>query len=357
MRPHPISEIFPAMEGEEFAALVEDIRKNGVRQPLVMYQGKILDGRNRWRACDKLGIKPKTTDYRGDDPVGFVLSLNLTRRHLNESQRAMVGAKIATLKHGGSRPHDDDEDEGEETQPAATRSKRQICHLNSPTIEKTAEKLNVGERSIRHARKVEESGTKELKRAVERGEVAVSTAAKLAEADPEVQRAAVKDHGKAAPAIAKKIAEEKREAPKPAPAIKTLGLDVPAEVMARAEKEQALVDKLDRLITEINRTYTEYETIRGGRNGLKTGQHHATALRDAVTAFKSIRGNRPASVCPHCKLWPELQKTCAVCRCAGFVGEADLERVEKVLLVEGDEAGVWINGQWRTLISLRGDDF
>lgn len=343
MKPHQIAEIFPSIEGAEFQALVDDIQKNGCIQPLVMYQGKILDGRNRWRACEKLGIKPKTTDYRGDDPIGFVLSLNLTRRHLNESQRAMVGAKIATLGKG-QRP---------ESEPGRDGS---IDPSGSKTIKKAAEKLNVSSGSIKRARKVEEEGTKELKRAVERGDVAVSVAAKLAEAEPEVQRAAVKDHGKDAPAIAKKIAEEKRDE-KPASPIKTLGLDVPAEVLARAEKEQALVDKLDRLITEINRTYTEYETARGGRTGLRTGQHHASALRDAVTAFKSIRGNRPVCVCPHCKLWPELQRTCAACRCAGFVGEADLEHVEKVLLVEGDEAGVWINGKWHTLISLRGGDF
>jgi hypothetical protein len=337
MKPHPIAEIFPDIEGAEFSALVEDIRKNGCLQPLVMYQGKILDGRNRWRACQKLGIKPKTVDYRGDDPVGFVLSLNLTRRHLTDDQRAMVGAKIAALGEG--RP---------KTPP--------IGGVKIPSTKETAKALQVAPRRIERARKIENEGTPELKEAVNRGDVSMSAAAVIAEAPAKVQKEAVKDHGKTAPAIAKKIAEEKKEA-KPASPIKTMGLEVPDAVLERAEKEQALVDKLDRLITEINRTYTEYETIRGGRNGLRAGQHYASALRDAVTAFKSIRGNRPASVCPHCKLWPELQKTCAACRCAGFVGDADLERVEKVLLVEGDEAGVWVNGQWRTLISLRGDDF
>jgi hypothetical protein len=339
MRPHPISEIFPAMEGAEFQALVDDIEKNGVRQPLVMYQGKILDGRNRAKACDKLGIKPKTVDYRGDDPVGFVLSLNLTRRHLNESQRAMVAAKLTTFEHGGVRSKSSKED----LKPSITQGQ-------------AATRLNVSKPSVERAAKVIKEGTKALAKAVESGDVPVAVAAKIATAPAEVQREAVKDHGKSAPAIAKRVEAEKKET-KPDSSIKTMGLEVPATVLERAEKEQAIIDKLDRLIAEINRTYTEYEAIRGGRNGLRTGQHYASALRDAVTAFKSIRGNRPASVCPHCKLWPELQKTCAACRCSGFVGEADLAHVEKVLLVEGDEAGVWMNGQWRTLISLRGDDF
>lgn len=339
MKPHPIAEIFPSIEGAEFDALVADIQKKGCIQPLVMYQGKILDGRNRWRACQKLGIKPKTVDYRGNDPIGYVLSLNLTRRHLNESQRGMVAAKIATLGKGNI---------GDSSRDA------------TPTVEEVAKKLNVSSGSIKRARKVEEKGTKELKRAVEAGSVPVSTAAVLSEAPAEVQREAARGGKKVAAELAKQIAvgktEEKREE-KPSCPIKTLGLDVSEQLLDRAAKEQALIDKLDRLIADINRTYTEYETIRGGRTGLRAGQHHATALRDAVTAFKAIRGARPACVCPHCKLIPEVQRTCAACRGSGFVGEADLQRIEKVLLVEGDEAGIWVNGQWRTLISLRGDDF
>lgn len=345
MKPHPIAEIFPDIDGEEFKALVDDIEKHGLRQPLVMYQGKILDGRNRWRACEKLGIKPKTTDYRGDDPVGFVLSLNLTRRHLTESQRAMVAARIANLPRGGDH-----------------RSQNQSANLHlggeiRPKIEQTAKTLQVSPRTVKHARKVVEEGTKELRQAVEKGEVAVSTAATLAEAPAAIQRAAVKDHGKDAPAIAKKIAEEKKdEAPDEEP-IKSLGLDIPKDVLARSEKERALVDKMSRLLADLQRTYTEYETVRGGREGLKSGQRHASALRDAATAFKTIRGQRPASVCPYCKLIPEQQKTCAACRSAGFIGEDDLKTVEECLLAEGDEAGIWIKGKWHTLIQLRGDDF
>lgn len=348
MKPHPIAEIFPDIDGAEFEALVEDIRKNGCLHPLVMYQGKILDGRNRWRACQKLGIKPKTTDYRGADPVGFVLSLNLTRRHLNDTQRAMVVAKIATLGQG--RP-------GTATVDSGDQKKVPTGTFNAPTIEKAAEILNVSERAAKRARKVETKGTPELKRALSAGDVALSTAADLAEAEPEIQRAAVKDHGRDAPAIARKIAEEKKEEESAEEPIKSLGLDIPKDVLARSEKERGLVDKMSRLLADLQRTYTEYETVRGGREGLKAGQRHASALRDAVAAFKSIRGQRPASVCPYCKLIPEQQRTCAACRASGFIGEDDLKTVEECLLAEGDEAGIWIKGKWHTLIALKGDDF
>jgi hypothetical protein len=168
-----------------------------------------------------------------------------------------------------------------------------------------------------------------------------------------------------------RVREEEKKAAEPAqpeiivpplPTIRTLGLDVPADVMAAAEKEQGLVDKMDRLLSELNRTYTAYQDVRGERVGLKTGQRHQTALKDAFDAFSTIRGQRPASVCPHCKLWPEIRKTCACCRSTGFVGKFDLEGVEKCLLAEGDEAGVWVategkRPQWRTMISMRGEDF
>jgi hypothetical protein len=335
------------MDGAEFDALVEDIKAHGLQQKLVMYQGKILDGRNRWRACEALGIKPKWVDYEGDDPLGHVLSLNLHRRHLDASQRAMVAARMATLKLGANQH---------------TKEGAQIC---APSQDEAAEKMTVSRRGVQSARAVVEHGTPALSAAVDRREVAVSVAGKIATAPKRVQREALKNHCKNAPAIAKRIDEEKKAAEPaqpeiivpPLPAIRTLGLDVPADVMAAAEKEQALVDKMDRLLSELKRTYTEYEAARGDRKGLKTGQHHTSALRDSLQAMNTIRGQRPASVCPYCKLLPEIRKTCASCRTAGFVGEFDLERAAKELLIEGDEAGVWVNGKWRTMISLRGEDF
>jgi hypothetical protein len=95
---------FPPMSDEAFAALVADIRENGLREAIVLYEGKILDGRNRYRACTEVGIEPitKQWDQRGD-ALSFVVSKNLHRGHLNESQRGMVAAKIATLRRGGDR--------------------------------------------------------------------------------------------------------------------------------------------------------------------------------------------------------------------------------------------------------------
>jgi len=97
MEYHPLAEIFPMIEGAEYDSLVEDIRLNGLHEPIWIYEDKILDGRNRWRACKDAKIEPKTREYRGKDALSFIVSLNLKRRHLSESQRGMVGARLLAI--------------------------------------------------------------------------------------------------------------------------------------------------------------------------------------------------------------------------------------------------------------------
>lgn len=95
---HEAANIFPMMSADEFAALVEDIRANGQRQPIYLHDGKIIDGRNRYRACQQLGIEPDTRVWDGAGSlVSFVVSLNLQRRHLTESQKGVVGERLLPM--------------------------------------------------------------------------------------------------------------------------------------------------------------------------------------------------------------------------------------------------------------------
>lgn len=95
---HAAADIFPLLEGAEFAELVDDIKANGQLKPIILHpDGSIMDGRNRYRACLEAGIGPVFQTWElGDDqdPFDVVLSLNLYRRHLTSSQKACVAAEI-----------------------------------------------------------------------------------------------------------------------------------------------------------------------------------------------------------------------------------------------------------------------
>jgi len=91
---HRYADIFPMMNEDDFNRLMEDVRENGLQEPIWLYEGKILDGRNRYKACQTLGIVPELRNYQGTKPLEFVLSLNLARRHLNSSQLAFVALEV-----------------------------------------------------------------------------------------------------------------------------------------------------------------------------------------------------------------------------------------------------------------------
>jgi N6-adenosine-specific RNA methylase IME4/ParB-like chromosome segregation protein Spo0J len=165
---HPLATLFPLLEGEEFDALVADIKAHGVHEPIVLYGGKILDGRNRYRACGAAGVEPTFAVYQGDDPVAYVVSLNLRRRHLSESQRAMAAAKLATLRDG-----------------------QRADLIEGLPIGRASALLNVGERTVARAREVQERGSAELVSAVERGAISVSAAADVATLPAQEQREVV----------------------------------------------------------------------------------------------------------------------------------------------------------------------
>ncbi len=157
---HELANLFPPMGGEEFAQLVADIKVNGLRLPIVLMGNKILDGRNRYRACKEAGVPVRTEQYDGTEPLEFVLSANLHRRHLNESQRAMIAARLANM-------------------PAHRSLRDKSANLQTSQPDAAA-KLHVSPRSVADAKKVRDTGSAVLVKRVESGEVAVSVAAKIA---------------------------------------------------------------------------------------------------------------------------------------------------------------------------------
>jgi N6-adenosine-specific RNA methylase IME4 len=162
LKAHPLADLFPLLNGAAFDALVEDIRVHGVQERITTHDGLILDGRNRYRGAIAAGVPCPTRVYDGDDPLGFVISANLKRRHQNESSRAMTAAKLATRERGGDQ-----------------RSDQSANLRNGLTTEQAAQQFSISTRSIESARKVREQGTAKLIDAAEQGVIPVSAAAQL----------------------------------------------------------------------------------------------------------------------------------------------------------------------------------
>ena len=178
MKPHPLSEIFPMLEGEELQALADDIKANGLRDPVVLHEGMILDGRNRWAACRRLRMKQvETVQFDGADPLAFVLSKNVHRRHMTVSQRAMLAAKLVTVRQG-------------------QRTDLAELPATLPEVDqaKAAELMRVGERTVRDAKAVQERGTAAEVEAVRTGTETVTRAAKIIhDKERDIRKAAADD--------------------------------------------------------------------------------------------------------------------------------------------------------------------
>ena len=184
---HPLANIFPLIDGQAYDDLKADIFKHGVRETIWLYEGKILDGRNRYRAACELDIPfVGFKVFDGDDAAAFVVSLNLHRRHLNEAQRGMVAAKLANMAQG----------QRTDIQPSA--------NLQNVSQSDAAEMLNVSTRTVASAKKVIEEAPQEVVQAVERGSMSVSLAAKVA-ALPEADKAEI---AASSPETIKEVAQD-----------------------------------------------------------------------------------------------------------------------------------------------------
>jgi hypothetical protein len=177
---HDLADIFPMLAGDEATALAQDILEHGLREPITLFEGKILDGRNRYIACCDVGVEPRFTPYTGDSPVAYVVSRNLRRRHLDESQRALLARKLATLDQG----------------------QRQTGKFAGVTTQaKAASMLNVSERLVRTAGAVIDEAVPEIVNAVEKGDLSVSAAAKFAKQPKDKQAKQIAESATPADAV------------------------------------------------------------------------------------------------------------------------------------------------------------
>jgi hypothetical protein len=178
---HPAASLFPLMTDAEIDALAEDMAANGQREPIILFRGQILDGRNRLLACARKGIAPKFHNELPADPYVYAASVNLHRRHLDASQRAMIAAKLATMRKG--RPSEN------APQEAFSQTEAAILMQSSRS-------------GVQRAHFVRENGVPALVEAVEQRLVTVATAAEFAKsASPMQQAVLISKHGSVARAV------------------------------------------------------------------------------------------------------------------------------------------------------------
>jgi N6-adenosine-specific RNA methylase IME4 len=190
---YPAAGLFPMLDDEALVALSQDIAQHGLRHPLVVWRGQLLDGRNRREACRLSEVAPEVITFAGDETaaLAFVTSVNLRRRHLPASQAALIAAQLL----------------GSAQAPTPAQGGKRAAAV--------AEAAGVSTRSVEHGVRVVELGAPELVDAVRSGAVPVHTAAALASLPQAEQVAAIatadpKAIKAAAKAIQRQEAGEKR---------------------------------------------------------------------------------------------------------------------------------------------------
>lgn len=214
---HSLANVFNLLDGDEFAELVEDVKAFGLIEPIALLDGEILDGRNRYRACKAACIEPEfyafsesEEIYNGfdgnyrfmgalDNPVAYVVSRNIKRRHLNASQRAMAAVELKkyyaeearkrqATSTGGSSP---------KTLSSPENTGKSQLQENLPEAGKgqardqAGRDLQVSGKMVDMAETVTNNAIPEIKAAVVNGDLAVSKAAPVARLPKEQQKEAL----------------------------------------------------------------------------------------------------------------------------------------------------------------------
>lgn len=276
---HPLADIFPLLPPNELAKLAGSIKENGFHGTITLLEEKILDGRNRYRAAKIAGIEPKFREHKNGDPLAFVLMANLHRRHLSESQRAMVAAKLANMESGANKA-----------------STNVVTSANLPTSQAdAAEALHVSTRSVGAARKILAEAPKREVQAIERGEKTVNGVAremKQASARPSPSK-----NGNEPPVIRDET-----------------GYPVPPPAMAcwnrKAEVEETL-----RLISKARCAVRDIPH----EDPMHVETHAQDVLASLSDAYRTFAQSVPHAVCPTCQ--GRRPENCMVCKGRGMISK------------------------------------
>lgn len=172
MLQHPLSDAFPRMSADEFQDLQYSIENIGVQNPIVLFEGMVIDGWNRYQASKALGMDCPAVELGDVDPKDFVMAQNKSRRHITVAQLAMAANEVYKWSSSG-RP---------------LINSAGPAELKQPEI---SAKSGVSVRSLRQADEVKKTATPEVVDAVKRGEVGLEKAAAIAKLPKSEQAAAL----------------------------------------------------------------------------------------------------------------------------------------------------------------------
>jgi hypothetical protein len=289
---HPYAEIFPPMAFPDFDRLCGDIQENGLQEDIVVHEGKILDGRNRYLACLARGVTARLRPYAGEcgSPLAFVVARNLHRRHLTESQRALVAARLKPLF----------EEEARQRQVATQIRRRDVPVAQNfappekhgekgRSAEKAADLMKVSRGSVQFADKVQKQGIEPLVAAVEAGKVSVSAAARIAALPAEKQQAAV---AAIEGGLKTKQALAQLGGAAAAP-VDDDGRPLPDQVLPVFRERP----RLDRLCRRIDAAARQVERLKTSPVAVHL---HAEEVSGSLRAASgTLAAARPARLCPH----------------------------------------------------------
>ncbi len=291
-QPHEYAEIF-SLHDEGILELSKRIKAHGQREPIVRLDGKILDGRRRERACNMAGVDPIYREFGsrktdGDDPLDFVMDLNLHRRHLGEGERIIAAGRYATAKAGKPKPCQADK-------------------VSEKTIPEAAERFNISESTVSRAKKVVLNGTPELQQAVKEEVIAVSDAAAVVEESPAKQNGAVH---KVKTGKAKTVRQAVAE---PETIKDGLKCEVPESLESIFEK----CGEFRSIMKGISDLRSRIKELAKDKSGGWIDEQDVD--RQLNQAHKHLRFAMPFTECPKCRR--KAKKDCSACKGTGWINE------------------------------------
>jgi len=319
---HLLGRLLPAMGQDDFQRFAAGIAARGLDEEIVLYQGKILDGWSRYRACQAVRVEPRFREFAGDDPMAYVLSKNVERRHMSpvqilkvlEAARPVLEAEAVARKRAGVRDR-------------AVSDLGKNSSQGGRVSEQIAKMAGVSMATVKDYHAVQTQASPQLKEAVDGGEVAISDAAEVARHQlPEQQTEALERvRSGEASTLQKAVAKARAASPTRDP----LGLPIPDDLAAafralpQFKTAKACLTRTEERVNEL--LSSPAGTRLTGDDWPALGRQ----LRELRTRLDQLE---PYTLCPDCLgqgCPAEANQGEPLCRGGGFISRRQYEQLSE----------------------------